>query len=111
MIVIRRPECWLIDWRLCMRANVSAKRSDLTGDALDKLVKELEMSDAPFANHTAFMVNSFIAGFSLRINVNLHLCAAGLDSDSALRCRLRRYTAPDLLVIDEVSYGFASSHL
>jgi len=27
---------------------------------------------------------------------------AGLDSDSALRYRLRRYAAPDLLVIDEV---------
>jgi DNA replication protein DnaC len=29
---------------------------------------------------------------------------AGLDSDSALRYRLRRYAAPDLLVIDEVGY-------
>ncbi len=29
---------------------------------------------------------------------------AGLDSDSALRCRLRRYAAPDLLVIAEVGY-------
>ena len=27
-----------------------------------------------------------------------------LDSDSALRYRLRRYAAPDLLVIDEVGY-------
>ena len=27
---------------------------------------------------------------------------AGLDSDSALRYRLRRYAAPNLLVIDEV---------
>ena len=29
---------------------------------------------------------------------------AGLDSDSALRYRLRRYAAPDLLLIDEVGY-------
>lgn len=29
---------------------------------------------------------------------------AGLDSDSALRYRLKRYAAPDLLVIDEVGY-------
>ena len=36
---------------------------------------------------------------------------AGLDSDSALRYRLRRYAAPDLLVIDEVGYlSYANRH-
>jgi DNA replication protein DnaC len=36
---------------------------------------------------------------------------AGLDSDSALRCRLRRYAAPDLLVIDEVGYlSYSNRH-
>ena len=29
---------------------------------------------------------------------------AALDSDAALRRRLRRYAAPDLLVIDEIGY-------
>jgi DNA replication protein DnaC len=36
---------------------------------------------------------------------------AGLDSDSALRTRLRRYAAPDLLVIDEVGYlSYSNRH-
>ena len=36
---------------------------------------------------------------------------AGLDSDSALRYRLRRYAAPDLLVIDEVGYlSYSNRH-
>ena len=36
---------------------------------------------------------------------------AALDSDSALRYRLRRYAAPDLLVIDEVGYlSYSNRH-
>lgn len=36
---------------------------------------------------------------------------AGLDSDSALRYRLRRYASPDLLVIDEVGYlSYSNRH-
>ena len=36
---------------------------------------------------------------------------AALDSDSALRRRLRHYAAPDLLVIDEVGYlSYSNSH-
>ena len=36
---------------------------------------------------------------------------AGLDSDSALRYRLRRYAAPDFLVIDEVGYlSYSNRH-
>jgi DNA replication protein DnaC len=36
---------------------------------------------------------------------------AGLDSDTALRYRLRRYAAPDLLVIDEVGYlSYSNRH-
>ena len=36
---------------------------------------------------------------------------AGLDSDSALRYRLKRYAAPDLLVIDEVGYlSYSNRH-
>ena len=34
---------------------------------------------------------------------------AALDSDSALRRRLRHYVAPDLLVIDEVGRSFRES--
>jgi DNA replication protein DnaC len=36
---------------------------------------------------------------------------AALDSDSALRSRLRRYAAPDLLLIDEVGYlSYSNRH-
>lgn len=36
---------------------------------------------------------------------------ASLDSDSALRYRLRRYAAPDLLVVDEVGYlSYSNRH-
>ncbi len=36
---------------------------------------------------------------------------AGLDSDSALRTRLRRYAAPQLLIIDEVGYlSYSNRH-
>ena len=36
---------------------------------------------------------------------------AALDSDSALRRRLRHYAAPDLLVIDEVGYlSYSNRH-
>jgi DNA replication protein DnaC len=36
---------------------------------------------------------------------------AGLDSDSALRYRLRRYASPELLVIDEVGYlSYSNRH-
>ena len=36
---------------------------------------------------------------------------AGLDSDTALRYRLQRYAAPDLLVIDEVGYlSYSNRH-
>ena len=36
---------------------------------------------------------------------------AALDSDSALRARLRRYAAPDLLLIDEVGYlSYSNRH-
>ena len=36
---------------------------------------------------------------------------AALDSDSALRRRLRRYAAPDLLLIDEVGYlSYSNRH-
>ena len=36
---------------------------------------------------------------------------AGLDSDSALRYRLRRYAAPDLLIVDEVGYlSYSNRH-
>ena len=54
IIVIRRLECVLIDWRETKAAEVLAKRPKLTGKELAKLVKELELNpkQCPFSNKT-----------------------------------------------------------
>ena len=44
IIVIRRLECVLIDWREDKSAEVLAKRPKLTEKELAKLVKELELN-------------------------------------------------------------------
>jgi len=54
IIVIRRLECVLIDWREKKAAEVLAKRPKLTEKELAKLVKELELNpnQCPFSNKT-----------------------------------------------------------
>jgi type I restriction enzyme M protein len=54
IIVIRRLECVLLDWREVKRAEVLAKRPKLTEKELAKLVKELELNpkQSPFSNKT-----------------------------------------------------------
>jgi type I restriction enzyme M protein len=54
IIVIRRLECVLIDWREKKRAEVLAKRPKLTEKELSTLVKELELNpkQCPFSNKT-----------------------------------------------------------
>lgn len=58
MIVIRRLECWLLAWRERMRVEVTAKRPELAGKALDELLKKLEIANAPFSNATDFTLAS-----------------------------------------------------
>src|SRR3970040_2297309 len=54
IIVIRRLECVLLAWREAKRAEVLAKRPNLTEKELAKLVKELELNpmQATFSNKT-----------------------------------------------------------
>lgn len=54
IIIIRRLECVLIDWRETKRAEVLAKRPNLSEDELATLVKELELNpkQSPFSNNT-----------------------------------------------------------
>jgi type I restriction enzyme M protein len=54
IIVIRRLECVLIDWREKKRSEVSARRPNLKEKELAKLVKELELNpkQSPFSNKT-----------------------------------------------------------
>lgn len=55
IIVIRRLECVLLDWREKRRAEVIAKRPNLSEKELTKLVKQLELNpkQAPFSNSTS----------------------------------------------------------
>ena len=52
IIVIRRLECDLIQWRKDKAAEVRARRPDITEKELASLVKGLEISTAPFSNRT-----------------------------------------------------------
>src|SRR5690242_14944412 len=54
IIVIRRLECVLLDWREKRRVEVSANRPKLTEKELTKLVKNLELNpkQCPFSNKT-----------------------------------------------------------
>ena len=54
IIVIRRLECVLIKWREDKAAEVFARRPNLIDSELTKLVKDLETSNAPFFNKTAW---------------------------------------------------------
>lgn len=61
IIVIRRLECVLIQWREKMREEVSGKRAALKPAELDKLVKKLEVSQSHFSNATAHTLESLAA--------------------------------------------------
>jgi type I restriction enzyme M protein len=54
IIVIRRLECVLIKWREDKKAEIKAKRPNISDKELEKLVKELELNpqQAPFSNKT-----------------------------------------------------------
>ena len=54
IIVIRRLECVLLEWREAKSAEVLAKRPNITEKELAKLVKELELNpqQSPFSNKT-----------------------------------------------------------
>jgi hypothetical protein len=60
IIVIRRLECVLIDWRVKKSAGVLKNRPKLTEKELAKLVKELELNpkQCPFSNATDWTLRS-----------------------------------------------------
>jgi type I restriction enzyme M protein len=85
IVVIRRLECVLIAWRETKRAEVLAKRPNLTETELAKLVKDLELNpkQAPFSNNTDWTLRrvheedhtlleenfrAYINGFSANVN-------------------------------------------
>jgi type I restriction enzyme M protein len=54
IIVIRRLECVLIKWREDKKAEIKAKRTNISDKDLEKLIKELELNpkQTPFSNKT-----------------------------------------------------------
>ena len=58
IIVIRRLECVLLGWREAKSAEVLAKRPKLTEKELARLVKDLEVSTAPFSNKTKWTLRN-----------------------------------------------------
>ena len=58
IIVIRRLECVLIDWRAKKSAEVLKNRPKLNGKELAKLVKGMELGTAPFSNKTDLTLRS-----------------------------------------------------
>jgi len=63
IIVIRRLECVLIDWRAQKSAEVLRNRPNLTGKEVAKLVKGLELNpqQCPFSNRTDWTLGSVYA--------------------------------------------------
>ena len=59
IIVIRRLECVLIKWREEKKAEIRAKRPNISEKDLEKLVKELELNpqQAPFSNKTKWTLH------------------------------------------------------
>ncbi|MCP4683567.1 MAG: SAM-dependent DNA methyltransferase, partial [Desulfobacterales bacterium] len=60
IIVIRRLECVLIDWRKEQAEEIKGKRPKINDDELEKLVKNLELKSkkAPFSNKTNWTLQS-----------------------------------------------------
>src|SRR2546422_10683832 len=56
IIVIRRLECVLLDWRAARKAEIREKRPKRTEKELEELVKKLEMNPvlSPFSNSTGW---------------------------------------------------------
>lgn len=81
IIVIRRLECVLIQWRDRMRAEVVAKRPNLTGDALDEMVKKLELAQAPFSNSTNWTLQSVYAEDHTLLEANFRAYLNGFSKD------------------------------
>jgi len=72
IIVIRRLECVLIKWREDKKAEIKAKRPNVSDNDLEKLVKELELNpkQTPFSNKTKWTLR--------KIYEEDHGCASNL---------------------------------
>lgn len=81
IIVIRRLECVLIQWCDRMRAEVLAKRPNLNGDALDEMVKKLELNQAPFSNATNWTLQAIYEEDHTLLEANFRAYLNGFSKD------------------------------
>jgi hypothetical protein len=82
IIVIRRLECVLLKWRDEKKAEVLAKRPNLTPEALDKLVKDLELNpkQSPFSNATTWTLRSVYEEDQTLLEANFRAYINGFSS-------------------------------
>ncbi|MBP6490810.1 MAG: type I restriction-modification system subunit M N-terminal domain-containing protein, partial [Thauera sp.] len=130
IIVIRRLECVLIQWRKKMREEVLAKRPELEAKPieLDRLVKKLEITQAHFSNGTDHTLESlaeedpmllednfraYLNGFSRNVrdildHFNYHATVTQLVKNNRLAPILNQYKSltlgPDQLSNLEMGY-------
>ncbi|MEX0802711.1 MAG: N-6 DNA methylase [Candidatus Binatia bacterium] len=83
IIVIRRLECVLIDWREKKRAEVLARRPKLTEKELAKLVKELELNpkQSPFSNKTDWTLRKIYAEDHVLLEANFRAYINGFSKN------------------------------
>jgi type I restriction enzyme M protein len=83
IIVIRRLECVLIDWRKKKAAEVLVRRPKLGEQELAKLVKELELNpkQSPFSNTTAWTLRSIFEEDHALLEENFRAYINGFSSN------------------------------
>ena len=83
IIVIRRLECVLLAWRAAKRAEVLAKRPQLTEAQLDKLVKDLELNpmQSPFSNKTAWTLRKVYEDDPMLLEANFRAYINGFSEN------------------------------
>lgn len=83
IIIIRRLECVLLAWRAAKRAEVLAKRPQLTEAQLDKLVKDLELNpmQSPFSNRTAWTLRKVYEDDPMLLEANFRAYINGFSEN------------------------------
>lgn len=81
IIVIRRLECVLIQWRKDKADEVSSKRPDLAGEALAGMVKKLELSQAPFSNATEWTLHKIYENDHTLLEANFRAYLNGFSKN------------------------------
>lgn len=81
MIVIRRLECVLIQWRKDKAAEVAAKRPDIQGEVLSGMIKKLELTQAPFSNSTTWTLQGIYEEDQTQLAENFRVYLKGFSEN------------------------------